>query len=731
MILPALRRRWLVAVFAVSMLSTWTIAEAPEGTTEDPPALLPHADARAILEDLAGGDSASAARARRALEVQTLANAGNETWGMALLDAVSALVPSNSPQSSPTLEDAGIGAWLDVFVRAAAVWQEVRSDNVRLSHARREGVRWAGYACTGGCVAPLQALVDDPEVWREAMTALVGLPGDIGAQALVDRLSHETSSDRMLEIVRLLAYSSLAIAELPLRSIARGEVEPGIAMTAIESLARLGVAPTDVFKRTPQMPSEYNNRYAAAGLRAAQVLAEGRDLRRASTIFRQFTDLSGMRYQVRAALLGLASVESADLQRVALGYISTPGVRQTVIEVLAQDQTQGAEERLRQAYAVGDPSMKAGLIEIFARRGSPASRAAIEQALGDPMPSLRVAAARALGQVPSEADLFETATEGTPWARDEALRTFLDIAHSRSLTGDTQGAANMFRQLIQRRASIEAEREAIEGLGQTGSYVDTQLVAPFLEDPDLTAAAYAAFARLTARKDDSKRAAEELRKIAEISPQLEGVSVAVQELARLGEHVEPFVQRMGYLTAWSVLGPFPNENGSAFNTSFFTESRGDALDFVIYGGQRYRWLRANTEGLPAVLDFGKILEVSENRAAYAIAKFGLEKPMAGELWVGASGPFELWLNGLRIASAPQSRTYLVDDERISASFQEGVNRILIKVLHGTGPWQCSVRVMDRRNRPLDLDSARAPIDGSENVGVRSGSAASSVLENTP
>ena len=614
---------------------------------------------------------------------------------------------------------------------AAAAAHAERTQDASAIAARQEALRWAGLLATPDDAPRFARLLDSGVVWQEALNALMQLPQGAGARVVTDRVSSESETDKAMEYIRVLGQFQVLEAKGALTALAKNTENGAMGWAALDALAQMGVQPAEVVKRPLTTSPEEAARYAAAGLRAAQELLDHGQTKKAESLFRTYSDASGTYFQIRAAMCGLLAAGSPEAARVALGYLNTPRLREAATHILIASQVPGTDEILDKAFKVGDSSMQAGLLEVFLGRGGDANRQKVEAARAGASPELRVTAARLLGEAPSDGDLIAVASEGSPWVRAEAVDAFLDMANARLLAGDHAAAAAQYRAVLQHHMGAEVERTALEGLGQCGEYDDNELISPFMQDPDTGAAAYAVKARLALKLPNREDQVKELQAVAEVSPYEEGIFAAANLLAGLGVPVETYAKKRGYLTGWIAMGPFPNEGGATIGTNYLTPERADAIQNLTWKGKNYVWEAAHTPSAPPVVELKSVYKDAEQSVAYVFAKFAVTKATAAELQLGVGGAFEVWLDGKLIERDPTPHTWRADEVRMPVTLNAGVNKVLVKVVQSTEDWRCSLRVADRRGRPLDLSAQPAAKDGSEGVGINVNRAANAVKKAVP
>lgn len=682
------------------------------------------------LAFLAADDPALQSEGRMILQAHVGAASTPEARGElagALLDFAAAsplAIAAEIPEFEP-----GLVPWLETIAAEAQEALTVKTATEAQIAARRDAARWAGYLADASLAPRFEGLLGDPDVWMEAVNALLDTPE--GIAALLARIPQETSSDKQIEYLRAIGQAQIREAKPLLEKLAKESENHAIAWAAIDALSLIGVPPNAVMQRPGNVTKEEAARYANAGLRAAQELLDHGQADKAASLFRVYVDASGSWSQIQAALTGLNAAGSVEAVRSALGYLGTPHLRAAAKRILIESTAPGTDTMLDKAAKVGDPAMQSAILEIYAERGGKEGQAKIEAAVNGATAEVRVTAARLLGKVPNDADLIDIATSGTPWARTAAVNTFLDSANARLLTGDHAAAAQQFRALLQIRPGVDAENAAIEGLGQCGDYGDQDLLGIFMGDPETGPAAYAAKARLTMKAGDRNQVVSELETIAEVSPYEAGIFAAAEGLAHLGLPEPKYNKQRGFLTDWIALGPFPNENNKAYGLSYITESRGDALQLVTWLGQQYRWEKIPAEGYPPVVNLGTFYKDADKHAGYVFSKFSMSKPMAADLNLGVGGAYELWFNGERVAGEDAFKGFRIDEIRVPVTLHVGINKVLLKVIQSPQDWRCAVRITDRRGRPVDLQAQRPAKDGSEGVGVSADRAASTVNQAIP
>jgi len=482
-------------------------------------------------------------------------------------------------------------------------------------------------------------------------------------------------------------------------------------------VARKGVLPADTPVPEPLSPEE-EQIWTDAGLWAAASLrASGHD-RAAEDLLIDLRDHAVARYQIRAILEGLAAVGSSRAAELALGYLTSERVRDSAIKIIAHAENPNWDQSLDESYSRSDLAAKTALLEALVRRGSPDAAKLLEQARGSGNALLAYSADRLEGRIPPETELLEVALAGPGFVRDEALRLFLDQAHSNAITGDADMAAAQFREIVDGPFPVPAQQEALEGIGALGRPQDRPLVEAASSDPDLYNAAYVALINIIGAQPPAPESREELLALLDAAPEERAVLAALSALEGAGVDTQILASKHGYLHNWLVLGPFPDPEGNGLSTPYINEVTGRGGESIEFNGVRFTWRPALATGAPPLLDLAETLGPYENVVAYGVARVVSKGWQPADFLLRSSGPFAFFLNGKREHQGTLEEGTGAEAILVPALLQPGVNHLLIKVLQRAGFWRYGVRITDRSGRALDLSDQRLPDDGAAGIGVR-------------
>jgi cellulose synthase operon protein C len=184
------------------------------------------------------------------------------------------------------------------------------------------------------------------------------------------------------------------------------------------------------------------------------------------------------------------------------------------------------------------------------------------------------------------------------------------------------------------------------------------------------------------------------------------------------------IAALGYVNEWLVVGPFDNEGKAGFEHVFEPETEQALRDPIVPGRafsgkeRAVRWRSVPSAAFPyGWLDAGALLRPEEKICFYATTFLRSKQPNARarkiSLWVGASGAFKLFWNGLEVLSDSAYRGF--DSDRFAApvTLHPGSNRVMLKVCGDEASPVASLRIADARGAPDTTLAASAALEDSQ------------------
>jgi HEAT repeat protein len=582
-------------------------------------------------------------------------------------------------------------------------------DAARPEGTRREALQLLGLIGGDSEVNGIAALLREPALAEEARAALDRIPTPGAATALIGAIGSVTPE------MRIGLFDTLA------RKEARGAIatiqpyltdaDPETRWRALEALCRLGVAPNNLPVPPQAFAREDRKRYMRGFLWSAYANIEMGNTEVAENMFATLAAFPMGRDQASAALLGLAKLNSPKLVEHALGYLAEPKIRLTAIETLSTADIPGIDERVEKGIPLANPANRVSMLQILAARKSANAGALLAAMRQDPSPEVRVAAFELLGEEPSDSDLQETLRKSASWNREHAAREFLKRAVRVLEAGDAEKARSMFEAVASATLPEELLASAYQGIARVGSaaslqIVDTAYASLSAPESAVSTKAYAAavecaYASVHAAQPDRAAAESEVRRIVETSKNPDAVKFALGKLRQLGVDSRVYARRQGFITDWRLIGPFPNEEDSAFGKSYFNEAEPLPTDGVQLEDATYAWKAISCDAVPAIVDLKAEFSGGENVCVYAAAELTSAQETSVAFLLGTNDGCEVWLNQIKVHEHPEGRSLNVDEDRVNAVLKTGANTLLIKVLQNRRSWGFCARVVSEDGSPID------------------------------
>jgi HEAT repeat protein len=156
-----------------------------------------------------------------------------------------------------------------------------------------------------------------------------------------------------------------------------------------------------------------------------------------------------------------------------------------------------------------------------------------------------------------------------------------------------------------------------------------------------------------------------------------------KEVRKQAESAIYAIERLeDFITAWMVAGPYP---GGIGNKKHFPPEKPDAKDV--------KWKLISATGRqPGVVDLHREVTRRGQVTAYLRCEIWSSKDQAARLEVGTDDGVKVWLNGKLIHDKDVPRSLKINEDKLPVKFNEGWNKLLVRVTQGGGGWEACVRV---------------------------------------
>lgn len=409
-----------------------------------------------------------------------------------------------------------------------------------------------------------------------------------------------------------------------------------------------------------------------------------------------------------AALLGIRATGTVrDIERI-LPYLGDrdAAVRRAAYTCLKDLPDERVSTALRQAMKSAKPDVRGALLRVVAERKGPDADATIQAATKDPSAEVRVVAYELLGRLGDpalESDLLEAARTGSGQIRPVALRAYMDLARAKADKGGRDRALAMYNEALELGAfDSDLRRRALRGLAAIASPQSLPVVEEMIRDRsvrDDAFRAYAAIAKTFLKEGDKERAIEMFERIVGRNAPGDVKREAGKQLRALGIQFDP-VRNAGFVSVWSYLGPFP---GPDINKPHLPEEEVDLGKPVRIGDRDMRWKRHRVTDTDGRINLMDLMKPNQNVTGYLYAEVIVDRAQDVLIKTGSDDEMRVWLNGRRIHSFDQPRSWAVDQDTTEARLEAGTNRLLVKICNHGGGWDGSLRITDPTGRPIDFE----------------------------
>ena len=171
-----------------------------------------------------------------------------------------------------------------------------------------------------------------------------------------------------------------------------------------------------------------------------------------------------------------------------------------------------------------------------------------------------------------------------------------------------------------------------------------------------------------------------------------------------------YQKRLGLITSFWVVAPFPNSKMAAFYTPMQPEIMpfDSAQSFAPSEKQTLNWfpvMRADEEGIINLYQM-----VSSNQYGIAYLRTFLHVPTNRDalLLIGSDDGVRVWLNDSLVWSHKTYRATMPENDCVRIHLRQGVNRLFVKLAQDVGGWAITVRLADLHGNGMpDITAALA------------------------
>ncbi|MEW6744242.1 MAG: HEAT repeat domain-containing protein [Planctomycetota bacterium] len=561
----------------------------------------------------------------------------------------------------------------------------------------------SGVADDEKSIGRISGWLDDPALGETACSALERIPHPAAEQALVGALEQGEPRQRHRLVLAVGARRS-KVAVTRLLILAQDD-DVGLARAARHALARSGDRRAEPVLVEAARNGDWRDRDNLAAFAENLTAA---DPPAARALYAGWLEREEAHLRV-AALRGLSSLgDGSSLgELVARLDDEAPSVRAEAERALGQHPGDAVERRLESAFRAGEPATRVAVLRVLTERRSKKATSMVLAALKDTAPETRRTALELAADIdhPSiELILLEAAREGPAENRDVALLGYLRHAQMQRRRGEPEVALAMSGRVLELADSDAVLEVALREL----QVIADPAVLPWLDRLVSRDALSDSVARVrfviagTLAKERPEEAIAQLNRIYDEASSRSLRRAALSRLAGLGVDTGHYNSRGGFLTEWSVLGPFPEATEEDLGKLAFPVAP-ISLEAELSTAQGVlHWRPHQTEDFDGLVDLCQLFETHEHVVAYATTLLEWPEEGAAVLKLGSDDGVAVWLNGELVHEKFAWRGLSLDEDQIPVRLRAGVNELVVKVNQGGGDWAFCVRLADSAGSPIDL-----------------------------
>jgi tetratricopeptide (TPR) repeat protein len=179
------------------------------------------------------------------------------------------------------------------------------------------------------------------------------------------------------------------------------------------------------------------------------------------------------------------------------------------------------------------------------------------------------------------------------------------------------------------------------------------------------------------------------------------------------EASEALFLQWGYLSDWSIVGPFPNDGMSGFDTAYDPELRRDPADTFAGRVGTIEWRDVSHLARLGYLDLGQLAQPPGASVVYAATCLTVDHRTNARLWTSVDGAYRIWLNGELVAELDADLGGGAVREWWDVTLRRGRNELVVKTAGEGGPLGFVLRLTQRDGSPLQALFASAALGGDD------------------
>lgn len=405
-----------------------------------------------------------------------------------------------------------------------------------------------------------------------------------------------------------------------------------------------------------------------------------------------------------AALVGLIRHGGPEAREdVAAALAGEKGAELALPALSALENAPGGEvnDTIRALYGRVSPELQAQLVRLCGRRHDPALLDLIDEAAMSGNPEVREAAREALAdsRLPGAASRI-AARAGEPDAKVAALERMIEGCR---VHGPVEVAGEAYLALYRLADTPERRASALEGVLKFPTAESFDIVAKAVESGELTDSALPTLCSLAGTLREQGRTEEADRAVA-LAASRARTADEIALLLSAAQGIPDLATRLGFVTRWQLVGPFPWKESDGFAVARIGEPAVDPkARYATDGGER-AWKPVEAGGPSGLVDMSTHLGAASDCIGYGLARIVVPAATDAVIRAGSDDGIKIWLNGNAVHENNVNRGTAVDQDQVPVKLKAGENVVLVAITQGGGGWNFCLRLTNPDGAPLEFQN---------------------------
>lgn len=549
---------------------------------------------------------------------------------------------------------------------------------------------------------PLALLLSSPDenLREKARVALQETGTQKAVQALCSALD---TADPPFQAAILLALSRMqAEVSLPAIEVQLDSPEPQVRAAAALALAWSGkpayLAPLRVVRDAADEKTAFTAGDALLRLIDAMA-ARGGNWPHVMAAYREMLGVATNPALKSAAITGLGRYGDETVVPDILAALQgedAPNLEAAALRAFEYLQGAVATEALLAVYPKVSPELQAALLGVFGRKQDPAFLSLIEAEAAHSDPAIRRAALNALMVSNSPAAIagFEALAQAGDEEKAIATEGLQRLAAAFRAKGQQEAAGKAYLALYRLAEDEDLRQEALDGIKTFPVPEAFEVVLDALAGEDAENLPVGMLAGIAVAMMDAGRIEEADRLIAHLLPRANSTEAVQDALRFLGGRpgAGALAQKLGFVTAWHVIGPFPWKMDEGFSVRHVNEPEIDLNATFDLDGTTLGWKEHRTEDVNGTVNLHWLLGAVDHAIGYAVAQIEVPEASDAVLRMSSDDGLKVWVNGEAVHENNVDRGGMLDQDQAPAALKAGTNTILVAYTQNLGGWNFALRI---------------------------------------